>query len=408
MPSHLKFNLTTQIVLALILGVLVGIGANIFEFSVFIERWIAPFGKLFINALKFIAVPLIIISLLHGFASLTDVSRLGKIARSTVIFYLGTTIFAVGLGILLTNVFQPGSYISEALREQLLNAQNETSTTESVTSPLQFLVDLIPSFGKVNMISLIFVTLVAAIAVIRLPESSRLTLQNTFAALNDWVIKLIDFIMRYLGPIGVFALMATVMVRTESVDFLGALLLYCAVVIGGFIILVFGAYPFLAKIIADMPFRQFLKGILPAQLVALTTSSSAATLSVTMQCTEENLAVRKEVSGFVLPLGATANMDGTALYQGVICLFIAQVYGMDLSLVDQLVIIGTVTISSIGSAAVPSGGIVMLALVLEQVGLPAAGLGLVIALDRPLDMLRTVVNITGDAAVATGVDRLVR
>ncbi|MFK7933310.1 MAG: dicarboxylate/amino acid:cation symporter [Saprospiraceae bacterium] len=404
----IKLNLTTQIVLALVIGVLVGIGANIFEFSTFIECWIAPFGKLFINALKFIAVPLIVISLLNGFASLTDVSKLGKIARSTVIFYLGTTILAVGLGILLTNVFQPGSYIGEAVREQLLNSQNGNSASEAITSPLQFLVNLIPSLGKVNMISLIFVTLIAAIAVIRLPDATQSTLQSLFVALNDWVIKIIDFIMRYLGPIGVFALMATVVARTESIDFLGVLLLYCAVVIGGFIVLVFGIYPFLAKAVAGISYQQFLKGILPAQLVALTTSSSAATLSVTMQCTEENLQVRKEVSGFVLPLGATANMDGTALYQGVICLFIAQVYGIELSIIDQLIIIGTVTISSIGSAAVPSGGIVMLALVLEQVGLPAAGLGLVIALDRPLDMLRTVVNITGDAAVATGVDRLVK
>lgn len=402
--QKIKISSTLQILLALVLGALFGIIANLFQWQSFVQNWIAPFGTLFINALKFIAVPLIVISLLNGFAALTDVSKLGKMARYTVVCYLSTTLIAVLLGLLLANGFQPGSFIDEATQQELLTQQASSGNGVSTEGPLTWLVELIPSFGSVNMISLIVMTLIFALAVTRLPLSSQEHLRPFFAAINDWVIQLIDFIMIYLGPIGVFALLAKITTETSASSLWWALLVYGITVLLGLMLLTFVIYPFLVQRLTNIKGKTFLKGILPAQTIALTTSSSAATLSMTLKSVEENLNVRKEVAGFVCPLGATANMDGTALYQGVICLFIAQVYGIDLTLGAQLLIVGTVVISSIGSAAVPSGGIAMLAIVLEQVGLPAAGLGLILALDRPLDMLRTVVNITSDAAVAVGVD----
>lgn len=404
-----KIALATQIIIALILGVLLGLAANQFQFQTFVNQWIAPFGTLFIKALKFIAIPLIVISLLHGFAALTDLSRLGKLAAQTVVGYLLTTIGAVIFGLLLGNFIQPGTWIGEETRTELIAEQETVNNTQTIEPmPLQPLVDLVPDLGKVNMISLIVLTLIFAITVTRLPDSSRTQLSSLFAALNDWVIQIINYLMKYLAPIGVFALMAKVAAQTMSGDLFYALAVYGLTVVFGLLFLAFIVYPLLVYFLTGMPIRVFRKGIIPAQLLAFSTSSSAATLAMTMKCVEEDLGVRKDVTGFVLPLGATLNMDGTSLYQGVICLFIAQAFGIDLSIGTQLLIVATVTISSIGSAAVPSGGIVMLAIVLEQVGLPVTGLALILALDRPLDMLRTVVNITGDAAIAVSVDKYSR
>lgn len=391
----------------MIAGVVFGTLANIFEYQNFVQQWITPFGTLFIKALKFIAVPLIVISLLNGFAALTDVSRLGKIARYTIICYLTTTLLAVILGLVLANGFQPGNFVDAITKNELILQSQNTNPSSLTDAPLAWLVTLIPALEQVDMISLIVLTLIAAFAVIQLSLPAQEQLRSLFTALNEWIIKLIDFTMHYLGSIGVFALLAEVTAETTASSLWWALLVYGLVVTLGLGLLILVVYPLLVYYLTGMKVRTFIKGILPAQTIALTTSSSAATLSVTLQSVEEQLQVEKEVAGFVCPLGATANMDGSALYQGIVCLFIAQVYGIDLSLTQQLLVIGTVVISSIGSAAVPSGGIAMLAIVLEQVGLPAAGLGLILALDRPLDMLRTVVNVTSDAAISVGVNHWV-
>lgn len=304
-------------------------------------------------------------------------------------------------------MLQPGRYISEQTREKLLAQypSDHTPTNESSFS-LNFILDFVPenlfaaATNNENMLQVIVITILFAIAIISVREDTRHQLATLFNNLNEVVMKVIDFIM-YLAPVGVFSLMATVIVKAPELEIIYALLFYALTVIVGLGILVFLLYPLVVQWLNNIPYTKFLKGILPAQLLGISTSSSAATLPVTMDCVQKNLGVKKEVASFVLPIGATLNMDGTSLYQAVAAIFIAQVFGIELSLIAQLTIVATATLASIGSAAVPGAGIVMLTIVLEQVGIPLAGLGLILALDRPLDMLRTSVNITSDAAIAT-------
>ena len=378
----------------------------------FIVDWVKPFGTIFINALKLVAVPLIVASLIKGISDLKDISKLSKMGGRTIGIYIFTTVVAVILGLVLVNLIQPGNSVTAETRENLMaefagDAQSKISLAEAQkdAGPLQALVDLVPSnivgaaADNGNMLQVIFFVIFFAIGLILIPEEKARPVKAFFDGLNEVVLKLIDLLMLY-APIGVFGLLAALVAEAPSADIFIALLRYSFTLLAGLAILVFLFYPMLVKLYTGRSYRSFFQGISPAQLLAFSTSSSAATLPVTMERVQEHLGVDEEVASFVLPIGATVNMDGTSCYQAVAAVFIAQTFGMDLTLSQQLGIVLTASLASIGAAAVPSAGLVMLVIVLGQAGIPEAGLALIFAVDRPLDMCRTVVNVTGDATVS--------
>ena len=380
--------------------------------SSFVKNWIKPFGTIFINLLKLIAIPLIIASLIKGVSDLKDISKLSAMGGRTIGLYILTTLIAVTIGLLIVNLFQPGNSISEETRTELVenfsgDAQKKIAAAEEQKGqgPLQALEDLVPSnifkamMDNGKMLQVIFFVVFFGIGLILIPPDKAKPVKDFFDSLNEVVLKLIDLIM-LAAPYGVFALLAALVVESPSGDLFIALLQYALCVAGGLGLMVFLVHPMLVKTFAKKNYGFFFNGIAPAQLLAFSTSSSAATLPVTMERVEEHLGVEKEVSSFVLPVGATINMDGTSLYQAVAAVFIAQAFGIDLTLGDQLTIVMTATLASIGSAAVPGAGMVMLVIVLGAIGVPEFGLALIFAVDRPLDMCRTVVNVTGDATVA--------
>ncbi len=401
-----------KILLGMVLGV--ALGFLMVSFSggkEIVQDWIKPFGTIFINALKLIAVPLILGSLITGVSNLKDISKLSKMGGKTVLMYLITTVVAVTIGLLLVNVIQPGESISEKTRTELVanysqstEKYKEEAANQQNSGPLQALEDLVPdniigaSGENKNMLQVIFFAIFFGVGLILLPEEKAKPVKDFFDSFNEVILKMIDLIM-LAAPYGVFALLAALIVESPSADLFKALGWYAlSVVLGLSIMIVF--YTTLVLIFTGKKPKEFLQGISPAQLLAFSTSSSAATLPVTMERVHEHLGVDEEVSSFVLPIGATINMDGTSLYQAVAAVFIAQAFGMDLSLGVQLGIVATATLASIGSAAVPGAGMVMLVIVLAQAGIPEAGLALIFAVDRPLDMCRTVVNVTGDATVS--------
>ena len=407
-----KLALHWQILLGMVLGVLVGLIMTQFEGgSNIIKDWVKPFGTIFINSLKLIAVPLILASLIKGVSDLKDISKLSKMGGRTIGLYIFTTVIAVSVGLLLVNIIKPGNSITPETRQELV--QNYSGDTEKYkeeaaiqkeSGPLQSLVDIVPDniFGAAsenkNMLQVIFFAIFFGVGLILIPEKKSKPVKKFFDGFNEVILKMIDLIM-LAAPFGVFALLAALVVESPSIDLFKALIWYAfSVILGLTMILVF--YFSLVWIITKKSPSFFFKGISPAQLLAFSTSSSAATLPVTMERVTEHLGVDEEVSSFVLPIGATINMDGTSLYQAVAAVFIAQAFGMDLSLSVQLGIIVTATLASIGSAAVPGAGMVMLVIVLAQAGIPEAGLALIFAIDRPLDMCRTTINVTGDAVVS--------
>ena len=409
----MKIALHWKILFGMVAGLVFGYIMKNFDQLAFVTDWIKPFGTIFINLLKMIAVPLILVSLINGLADLQDISKLSKLGGRTVALYLGTTVFAVSLGLILANVVKPGSYINQESRETLLSsfagdAAQKIQLAESAKNqgPLQALVDIVPdnvffAMGdNSKMLQVILFAILIGVGLILIEPKKAEPVSAFFRGLNDVILKIIDIIM-LAAPIGVFALMAALMVEIPDFSTLQALLVYAATVLTGLMIMIFILYPSLLMIFAKVSPRRFFSAMMPAQLLAFSTSSSAATLPVTMERVTEHLGVDEEVSSFVLPLGATVNMDGTSLYQAVAAIFIAQAFGLELDLSTQLMIVVTATLASIGSAAVPSAGMVMLVIVLGQAGIPEAGLALIFAIDRPLDMVRTVVNVTSDAAVAT-------
>jgi len=394
------------------LGVLFGILASYLGFKQFTIDWIKPFGTIFINALKLIAVPLIIASLIKGISDLKDISQLSRMGGRTVGVYLLTTVFAVILGLAIVNVVKPGGSVNEDTREALLSGYAEEASEkiemaqqQTQQGPLQPLVDLVP--GNIfhaltdngNMLQVIFFVIFFAIGIILITPEKAEPVKKFFDGLNEVILKMIDLIM-VSAPYGVFALLAALVVEAPTLDLFQALLWYALCVLIGLGLLIMVFYPLLARLVTGIKWIDFFKGISPAQLVAFSTSSSAATLPVTMERVSEHMGVDEEVTSFVLPIGATVNMDGTSLYQGIAAVFIAQTFGMDLTIMDQLAIVMTATLASIGAAAVPSAGMIMLVIVLGTVGIPEAGLALIFAIDRPLDMVRTICNVTGDATVA--------
>ncbi len=407
-----KLALHWQILIGMALGVIFALIFTNFSWGAdFIGDWIKPFGTIFIKSLKLIAIPLILAALIKGITDLKDISSLSKMGTRTIITYVITTVMAVSIGLVVVNVVQPGKSITEETRNELVAAYGGDAAMKAAASkkqqesgPLQALIDLVPeniieaSSNNRNMLQVIFFAIFFGIALILIPEEKGKTVKDFFDGVNEVILKMVDLIM-LAAPYGVFALLAALVVEAPSADLFVALGMYALCVVGGLAIMI-GIYLVLVKVFTKKSPGFFLKGIAPAQLLAFSTSSSAATLPVTMERVTEHLGVEEEVASFVLPVGATINMDGTSLYQAVAALFIAQAFGIELSFSVQLGIIATATLASIGSAAVPGAGMVMLVGVLGYAGIPEAGLALIFAVDRPLDMCRTVVNVTGDGAVS--------
>ncbi len=393
-------------------GILFGVIFSLLSFGpAFILDWIKPFGTIFINALKLIAMPLILASLIKGVSDLKDISKLSVMGGRTVGIYICTTVVAVVLGLILVNLIAPGDQIGSTTREELLAAYQDSAEEKQLVAqqqrekgPLQPLVDLVPSnifqatTNNRNMLQVIFFAIFFGIGLILIPEKKAAPVKAFFDAFNEVILKLIDLIM-LAAPYGVFALLAALVVESPSLELFQALGLYAITLLIGLVLMIF-IYILLVQLFTKRKPIFFLRGIAPAQLLAFSTSSSAATLPVTMERVEEHLGVDEEVASFVLPIGATINMDGTSIYQAVAAVFIAQAFGLGLSLEAQLGIVLTATLASIGTAAVPGAGMVMLVIVLGQAGIPEAGLALIFAIDRPLDMCRTITNVTGDAAVS--------
>jgi proton glutamate symport protein len=407
-----KLELHWKILIGMALGIIFALILTNFSWgSKLIGDWIKPFGNIFINALKLIAIPLILAALIKGISDLRDISSLSKMGLRTIITYVLTTVIAVSIGLAIVSIIKPGGSISESTRNELVEAyggdaeaKRQDALKQQSSGPLQALEDLVPenifsaASSNRNMLQVIFFAVFFGIGLILIPEKKSKTVKNFFDGFNEVILKMVDLIM-LAAPYGVFALMAALVVEAPSADLFAALSMYAiCVVLGLALMIVF--YLFLVKVFTNKSPKFFLNGIAPAQLLAFSTSSSAATLPVTMERVTEHLGVEEEVSSFVLPIGATINMDGTSLYQAVAAVFIAQAFGMDLSFGTQLGIIATATLASIGSAAVPGAGMVMLVGVLGYAGIPEAGLALIFAVDRPLDMCRTVVNVTGDATVS--------
>jgi len=415
-----KIPLHTQIITGLVLGLIFGL--VVIKTSIpnsFTLDYIKPIGTIFINSLKMIAVPLVLASLIVGVSNLGDISKLSRIGGKTIGIYLVTTIVAVSVGLIMVNVFEPGTSLPLETRENLMkmyegDAGTRVNKAEALQqqSPLQPLVDIVPQnifqamADNGAMLQVVFFAILVGISLLKIPKSKANPVITFFDGFNEVIIQIVSYIMK-IAPIGVFALMASLIVEIagdnpdSALELLLALLKYSLVVLGGLFFMVLVAYPTLLKAFTKVKYFDFFKAIRPAQLLAFSTSSSSATLPVTMKQVEEELGVTEQVSSFVLPLGSTVNMDGTSLYQGVAAVFIAQALGMELSITQQLMIVLTATLASVGSAGVPGAGLIMLVIVLESIGVPAAGIALIIAPDRILDMFRTVVNVTGDAVVCT-------
>ena len=459
-----KIALHWKILIAMLIGIMWAILSGYMGWNQFTSDWINPFGVIFINILKFLAVPLVLFSIVTGVANLGDPSRLGRMGAKTLVMYLITTMFSVTVGLVLVNLFQPGkssnpeitkihrleyelwaqengvpvkdnkrlldkvspdiiekvrSKISSNLEKEEYKAilkKNVIKNQAVNRGPLQPLVDMVPSNivkalsdGKL-MLQVIFFALFFGIAMILMPKEQTATVRSFFENMNDIFIKMVHIVMDY-APFFVFCLMAGVLAKSadnlnELFEVFKALGSYTLLVFGGLMLMLFGFYPLLLKVFrVPISYKNFFKGLSPAQFLAFSTSSSAATLPVTIECVNENLEVPEKVTDFVLPIGATVNMDGTSLYQAIAVIFLAQYHGVDLSIVQQLGIVATATLASIGAAAVPSAGLIMLMIVLESVGLNPLWVAIVFPVDRILDMCRTVVNVTSDATVSAIIAR---
>ena len=414
-----KLPLHWKIIIGMLLGILFGFGMTQFSWGQgFVKNWIAPFGTVFLNFLKLIAAPLVVASLIKGISDLKEISKFSAIGGRTILIYIGTTVVAISIGLLLVNITKPGNGISDKTIQKLeqvyaadkgVTSKIEQAHKQKEAGPLQFLVDMVPDNAikamseNRRMLQVIVFAILFGICLLLVKPSKAKPLIGFFDSLNEVVLKMVDLIM-LIAPFAVFALLANVVVSSAEPDLLFALLKYGLVVLMGLLLMI-GFYCVLVALVVKKNPLWFLKQFAPAQLLAFSTSSSIATLPVTMERVEEHIGVDKEVAGFVLPVGATINMDGTSLYQAVAAVFIAQALSFDLTLSDQLMIVLTALLASIGTAGIPGVGIVMLIIVLESIGFPqeklAIGVALIFAIDRPLDMCRTVVNITGDATVSS-------
>ena len=411
-------QLHNKILLGLVAGILAGAVANFGDLGWLKASllFLQPVGTAFIRLLMMIVIPLVVASIILGAASLGDLTRLGRIGGKTVVYYLFTTAAAVTIGLLLSNLVQPGSRIDTATRDQLAaqfsrEASSRVQLARKTPSVEQVLLHIIPrnpvrAAADFDLLPLIFFSLVFGAAVSVLKGPTKKPLLQFFGGVNDASMLIIRWIMK-LAPYAVFALIATVIARF-GMGLLKSLLIYALVVLLGLAVHMFVTLALLVRYAAGISPATFFKRIFAVQLLGFSTSSSNATLPLTMETAEEKLGVSTSVSSFVLPLGATINMDGTALYQAVAVMFIAQIYGIPLHWSSQLIVVLTATLASIGAAGVPSAGIITLIIVLQSVGLGAevqSGIALILGVDRILDMCRTAVNITGDLSCAAFVAR---
>ncbi|SHJ47147.1 Na+/H+-dicarboxylate symporter [Clostridium amylolyticum] len=391
-----KRSITIWIIAALILGIIFGIIGNVLmptAFNASVIKWVLkPMGDVFLRGIKMVVIPLVLFSLICGTASMGDIKKLGRIGGKTLAFYLSTTAFAITLALIMANIFKPGMGVVRTVSSANINTQ---------TPPfiMDLFVNMIPtnpveSLIKGDMLQIITFAVIFGAALTLLGKKGE-PLIELFNDINDVFLKIIELVM-LTAPFGVFALISQV-VLTQGIDILLSLLKYFLVVVLTLVIHTVVSYGGLLRVLGKVNPIPFFKKFWPTMLVGFSTSSSNATIPVTMDACTNKLGAADKITSFTIPLGATINMDGTAIMQGVAAMFIAQVYGIHISLYQQLMIILTATLASIGTAGVPGAGIVMLSMVLQQVGLPLEGIALILSVDRLLDMMRTVTNITGDA-----------
>lgn len=419
--KHFKKSKTALfIMLGMILGILFGFAITSW-FSTgkdFIKDWISPWGTIFISMLKMIAVPLVFMSIYKGITSIQDIAKFSRMGLRTIILYMATTVFAITLGLIFVTTIKPGNLMNKANTETLINLSKDQAKTqikkadkEKEKGPLSFLVNMVPnnviasSSNNSKMLQIIFFSILCGIATIILGDEKTKSFKNFIDSGYEIILKIVDLVIK-TAPIGVFALMSNLAASyAGNWGLFASLGIYAITVVLALFTLMFVFYPLLVKFFTKIPMLHFIKKMYPVQLFAFTTSSSAATLPVNLENAQEELGISKETSEFVLPVGTTINMDGTSCYQAIAVVFIAQVFGINLGLGDILSILLLTTISSIGTPAIPGGSYVILTMVLTSVGIPAEGLALILGVDRPLDMIRTSVNVTGDATVASIIDR---
>ncbi|MEX0771554.1 MAG: dicarboxylate/amino acid:cation symporter [Balneolales bacterium] len=410
-----------KIIIGLVLGVVWGLFSIFTGLDTITVDYIQPLGTMFIRMLQLVAIPLVLASLVVGITGLNDIAKLSRMGGKTIAIYMMTTVFAITIGLTVVNILAPGKVLPIETREALMESyQQDAEASEGVAEealdrgPLDFIVDIVPAnffasaSNNSNMLQIVFVALVLGIGLMQIPKDKAEPLIKLFESLNGLIIRIIDLIM-LIAPYGVFALIASVIVElggddmSRMIELLGALGWYCIAVIVGLLLHTFIVYSSILKFTSKIRLKDFFRGIRPAMLLGFSTSSSIATLPVTMERVEKNLGVNEEVASFVLPVGATVNMDGTSLYQAVAAVFIAQAVGMDLTILQQLALIITAVMASVGTAGVPGAGIIMLVIILRAVDIPVEGIALILGVDRILDMCRTAINITGDAAVSIAV-----
>lgn len=414
MKKKVRIPLYLQILIGMLLGVVWGLVAVKFNFIDFTNDWVRPWGTIFIKGLKLVAVPLVFLSLIKGITSMSDMAKLSAIGGRTILLYTATTIVSISLGLFVANTFKPGDTFPEKKRTELL-AQYSTTTTSLKNQAsdvkkqpvLQPLVDIIPdnitaaASNNRQMLQVIFFAFLFGIGMVTVGGKKVKALKDVIEASDTVILKIIDFIM-LLAPYGTFALLAGLIVDfSGDIALFKALGWYTLCVIGALATLIWGFYPLLIILFKSLNLKKFFRHMLSVQLTAFSTSSSAATLPVTLSQATEKMKIPKNIAEFVLPVGVTINMDGTGCYQAIAAVFIAQVMGIDLSLGDQIAIVLTALASSIGTPGIPGGSIIMLTVILSSAGIPMEGIALILGVDRLLDMCRTVVNVTGDVTVAS-------
>ena len=399
----IKIPVYLQILLGMCIGIIAGLIALQVNGHQLVTNWIKPWGQIFIRLLQLVAVPLVFISLVRGVIGLGDISKFSKLGLKTIGLYIITTVIAILLGVTLVSLVKPGQFFDAS---QTIVMDESFNIQDRERGPLDFLFDFVPNNiisaagDNSNMLQIIFFALLFGIAALSIGTKKVKPVMKLVNSLYHIVLKMVDFIIKS-APYGVFALMAGLVVDTSgNLGMFSALAAYGFTVMAGLLIICVGFYPLIMKFFAGISVKRFLKEAYPAQLVAFSTSSSAATLPVTMDVAQNRLGIPAETVSFVMPVGATLNMDGTSCFQAISIIFIAQVLGLELTLGHMITIILMTTISSIGAPGIPGGSYVVMTMVLSSIGIPAQGLALILGIDRPLDMMRTVVNVTGDLAVA--------
>ncbi|MDR2498820.1 MAG: dicarboxylate/amino acid:cation symporter [Tannerellaceae bacterium] len=410
---RIRIPLYLQILIGMIAGILIGMVAIQLGGEQLIHDWIAPWGKLFIRLLQLIAVPLIFVTLVKGVTGLQDMRRFSRLGGRTLFLYLIFSSAAVAFGIGIGATVKPGSLVDAAATARISEKYQSAIAAEALQAaemqdagPLRFLEDIAPANIALSFtdnsktLQVIFFAVFFASAALMIPRERIHSVTELFDSLNEIILRMVKWIIA-LAPVGVAALMAELAASFGgNGSIFAALALYAVTVAIALLIMMFVFYPLVIRLMSPLRSKDFVKAMYPVQLFAFTTSSSAVTLPITMDAVENKLGVSKEVTSFVLPVGVTVNMDGTSCYQAIATLFIAQALGVELGWLQIITILLMTILSSIGTPGIPGGSYVILAMVLTSVGIPAEGLALIIGLDRPLDMLRTAVNVTGDAVVA--------